>query len=106
MPLATLGGTYSHSFAGDILEWISGYDDRPVYNLYLGDYDPTGVQIPEYLAVCCLKHSPHIFAADLGAKRGLGVMPHNDNTLAFALCAAKALPENLLGRAPPWRSVV
>jgi hypothetical protein len=49
VPLATMGGTYSHSFAGDIVEWIAGYDDRPVYIFYLGDYDPTGVQIPQWL---------------------------------------------------------
>jgi hypothetical protein len=44
-----MGGTYSHSFAGDILEWIAGYDDRPIHIFYLGDYDPTGVQIPQWL---------------------------------------------------------
>jgi len=49
VPLATLGGTYSHSFAGDIIEWIAGYDDRPVSIFYLGDFDPTGVQIPQWL---------------------------------------------------------
>lgn len=64
VPLATLGGTYSHSFAGDIIEWIAGYGDRPVIIFYLGDYDPTGILIPKWLHRDMYAIGPHKLGKD------------------------------------------
>jgi hypothetical protein len=49
LPLATLGGTCSHTFAHDLAMWIASRPDQQVRILYLGDYDPSGVHIPVWL---------------------------------------------------------
>jgi hypothetical protein len=46
---ATLGGCYGLSLARDIIRWIAEHSDKLVVILYLGDYDPTGFQIHQWL---------------------------------------------------------
>jgi hypothetical protein len=44
LPLSTLGSACSHTFAHDLATWIGERPDQQVRILYLGDYDPSGVQ--------------------------------------------------------------
>jgi hypothetical protein len=50
VPLATLGGACSASFEIEIARWFAAQKwDAPITILYLGDFDPSGVQIPVWL---------------------------------------------------------
>ena len=49
VPLATLGGACSASFVAKLAKWVIAKGDRQIIILYLGDFDPSGVQIPVWL---------------------------------------------------------